>query len=74
MTVPCSFMEFIFSSAEEGITMNKGCTTKPDKSQQSTAHVFDTEGGTSLIVHLGVFKSGCLYGISILMQLQRGLG
>lgn len=67
-------MEFIFSSAEEGITMNKGCTTKPDKSQQNTAHVFNTEGGTSLIVHLGVFKSGCLYGISILMQLQRGLG
>lgn len=50
-------MEFIFSSAEEGITMNKGCKTKPDKSQQSTAHVFIKEGRTSLIVYLGAFES-----------------
>lgn len=74
MNVPCSFMEFIFSSAEEGITMNKGCMTKPDKSQLSTAYVFNTEGWTSLIVDVDVFKSGCLYGISIPMQLQGGLG
>lgn len=57
MNVPCSFMEFVFSSAEEGITMNKGCKTKPDKSQQSTAHVFNTEGWKSLGVRLGAFKS-----------------